>query len=232
MDRDHQGHEHTAAWPVERRDELTSDASALGRQPIALDVLALLGCAALLLDESGTITGANALAERLLGSDLDVRACQLVASNRASNDLLQDLLRTALKRMPLSYSMLLPPILIQRREGRPIVVQVLPAAGLAGALGEGTRAILLLTDLETQPQLPESRLMLLFGLTPAEARLAARLGTGETLEAAASALQVSLGTARNQLKAVFAKTQTNRQAELIALLCRTSDLAVSTSRLD
>jgi DNA-binding CsgD family transcriptional regulator len=119
--------------------------------------------------------------------------------------------------------------MVARREGRPIVVQVLPAAGLVGALGETTRAILLLTDLEAQPELPESRLMLLFGLTPAEARLAARLGTGATLEEAAEALQVSLGTARNQLKAVFAKTQTNRQAELIALLWRASDMAINPS---
>src|ERR671910_1184990 len=111
MDRDRQGHELTAAWPVERREERISGALARDRQLTPLDLLACVGCAALLLDESGTITGANALAERLLGSDLDVRACQLVASNRASNDLLQDLLRTALKRMPRSYSVLLPPVL-------------------------------------------------------------------------------------------------------------------------
>ncbi len=141
---------------------------------------------------------------------------------------LQDLVRGALVSMAVK-GVLLPPVRVARREGRPIVVQVLPAAGLAGALGETTRAILLLTDLEAQPALPESRLVLLFGLTPAEARLAARLGTGETLEEVAEALQVSLGTARNQLKAIFAKTETNRQAELIALLWRTSDMASSKS---
>jgi DNA-binding CsgD family transcriptional regulator len=42
-------------------------------------------------------------------------------------------------------------------------------------------------------------------------------------------LNVSLGTARNQLKSIFVKTETNRQAELVALLWRVSDLAVSTS---
>src|SRR3712207_4045083 len=119
--------------------------------------------------------------------------------------------------------------MVRRREGRPIVVQALPASGLTGALGEGARAILLLTCLDARPELPESRLMLLFRLTPAEARLAARLGAGETLEEASDALEVSLGTARNQLKAIFSKTQTSRQAELVALLCRVSDLAISTS---
>ena len=71
--------------------------------------------------------------------------------------------------------------------------------------------------------------MLIFRLTPAEARLAARLACGESLEEASERLAVSLGTARNQLKAIFTKTETNRQAELVALLWRVSDLAISAS---
>ena len=199
------------------------------RPPTPLDLLDCLGCASLLLDNRGTVVGANTRAERVLGPDLNVRAGQLVASDRGSNDLLQELVRTTIKSMLLSYSVLLPPAVIKQREGRPIVVQVLPASGLAGCLGEGARAILLLTCLDTRPELPESRLMLLFGLTPAEARLAARFGAGETLEEAADALSISSGTARNQLKAIFSKTETNRQAELVALLWRVSDLAVSSS---
>lgn len=64
---------------------------------------------------------------------------------------------------------------------------------------------------------PPSPLLLgeLFGLSPAEARLTARLLRGDDLEAAARALHVSPHTARTQLKAVFAKTDTHRQPELI-----------------
>ena len=112
-----------------------------------------------------------------------------------------------------------------------MVVQALPASGLERALGEGARTLLLLTCLDVRPELPASRLMLLLKLTPAEARLAAWLDTGETLEEAAGTLAVSSGTARNQLKAIFAKTEMNRQAALVALLWRTSDLAVSPSLL-
>jgi DNA-binding CsgD family transcriptional regulator len=200
----------------------------MDEQMRVLDLLDCIGCAALLLDAAGTVTGGNARAQDLLGADLSIRRGRLTAADHASSERLQQLVRGALTAMPLDVD-LLPPVVVARREGRPIVVQVLPAAGLAGALGEGARAILLLTDLEAQPELPESRLVLLFGLTPAEARLAARLGTGATLEEAAEALQVSLGTARNQLKAVFAKTQTNRQAELIALLCRAENMAVASA---
>lgn len=58
----------------------------------------------------------------------------------------------------------------------------------------------------------------IFAMTPAEARLAACIGTGVSLEAAADSLSVSKETARSQLKQVFAKTDTHRQAELVALL--------------
>src|SRR5215212_4422315 len=103
-----------------QRREHNHPARLPGRQPTGLDLLACVGHAALLLDSDGTITGANARAEPLLGTDLDVRAGQLVASDRASNDMLRGLLRTALRRVPLGVSELLPPVVIRRREGRPI----------------------------------------------------------------------------------------------------------------
>jgi DNA-binding CsgD family transcriptional regulator len=54
-----------------------------------------------------------------------------------------------------------------------------------------------------------------FGLSPAEARLALRLITGETLRSAAAKLSISYETARTQLKNIFNKTGTCRQAELV-----------------
>ena len=54
----------------------------------------------------------------------------------------------------------------------------------------------------------------------AEAKLAAKLALGSGIENAAASLGVSRETARTQLKAVFAKTNTRRQAELAALVAR------------
>ena len=56
------------------------------------------------------------------------------------------------------------------------------------------------------------------GAGDAEARLAARLARGETMEEAAEALAISRETARSQAKAVYAKTGVNRQAGLVALV--------------
>src|SRR5262249_46880819 len=57
-----------------------------------------------------------------------------------------------------------------------------------------------------------------FGLTPAEARLALHLVTGETLRSAALRLSITYETARTSLKNIFRKTGTCRQAELIILI--------------
>ena len=46
------------------------------------------------------------------------------------------------------------------------------------------------------------------------------IAAGETVEDCAAKLNVAYETARNQLKAIFAKTNTHRQAELVALLTR------------
>jgi DNA-binding CsgD family transcriptional regulator len=63
-----------------------------------------------------------------------------------------------------------------------------------------------------------------FNLTPAEARLARFIARGEPLELAARTLGVKLPTVRSQLAAVFAKTNTCRQAQLVALLSRLAHL--------
>lgn len=57
-----------------------------------------------------------------------------------------------------------------------------------------------------------------FSLTPAEARLAATLAEGGSLEDFAATRGVSMNAARFLLKGVFAKTGTNRQPQLVATL--------------
>lgn len=79
-------------------------------------------------------------------------------------------------------------------------------------------ACVVITDPENQPVVEEDRLRSLFGLTRAEARLAARLARGEALNEAAAGLNITYGTARTQLAVIFRKTGTNRQGELVRLL--------------
>jgi len=77
----------------------------------------------------------------------------------------------------------------------------------------------LVSDLGRKSEIQIGNLLLcIFGLSPAEARLASFLANGASLEEAALQFGISRETVRNQLKAVFAKTDTHRQSELVALL--------------
>lgn len=81
-------------------------------------------------------------------------------------------------------------------------------------------ALVVVTEPDAPLQVPEGLLRDLYGLTPAEARLAASLAAGRTLQEHAEAEGTATGTARWRLKQVFAKTETRRQAELAALVLR------------
>jgi len=83
----------------------------------------------------------------------------------------------------------------------------------------------LLAKLRDLPVPAESALRRLFDLTPAEARLARRLASGDSLEQVAQSLDVKMTTARTQLAGIFAKTGTCRQAQLVAILSRLAHLA-------
>ncbi len=78
-------------------------------------------------------------------------------------------------------------------------------------------AIVFIAD-PTPPTKIEFVLRALYRLTRAEARLAVALASGEGLVHAADVLGIARNTAKTQLQQIFAKTQTDRQAELARLL--------------
>lgn len=84
---------------------------------------------------------------------------------------------------------------------------------------EGGPELLLLLQGPVRDFAPsQSRLIEMFGVTPAEAKLVVHLVDGLTLTAAAEALGVSRNTARAQLSSVFTKTGVNRQNQLVKLI--------------
>jgi DNA-binding CsgD family transcriptional regulator len=66
--------------------------------------------------------------------------------------------------------------------------------------------------------LPDALLRQLYGMTPAEARLANRLFAGDSLAGAAATLGVSINTAKATLKRVFERCEVRSQTELVQLL--------------
>lgn len=93
--------------------------------------------------------------------------------------------------------------------------------------GDGTSESLIMLSLRTltrsEPMLGRE-VMWIFGLTAAEARVAVQLAGGYSLAEIAEANGVNISTLRAQLRSVYAKTGTNKQAELVSRIWRAASL--------
>jgi DNA-binding CsgD family transcriptional regulator len=108
-----------------------------------------------------------------------------------------------------------------RSTGFPLLIRCLPVAGSARDFLGLARMVVSVDELAPAAARNASqRLQKAFGLTPAEARLAGRIGRGETLRDAAEAEGTTFETARTRMKSIFAKTDTKRQTELALLVAR------------
>jgi len=101
---------------------------------------------------------------------------------------------------------------------------VLHAVPITEGAASGPHTVVILVDLDATPRPQAEALQKIFGLTPAEARLAIEIAGGRSPEEIAEAAGIKVATLRKQLASVFAKTNTRRQPELIALLARVSIL--------
>jgi DNA-binding CsgD family transcriptional regulator len=155
----------------------------------------------------------------ILDDEVTIKHSRLCVCDKRAKSLL-DAFLDQLRTMPDTAALTASTIVVQRREKQPLIICVLPVDGVARNPFLGARALLILTDLARRPGPQQDILATAFGLTPAEARLAAIIATGISLEKAAEDLGICHETARSQLKAVFAKTNTHRQSELVALLSR------------
>ena len=102
---------------------------------------------------------------------------------------------------------------------RPYGILVTAVVGQYSVLSTVQPAVcIVVSDPEAEGLPPADSIRAAFGLTSAEARLAARLAAGEDLKAAAEQLGITYGSARTRLASIFQKTETRRQGELVRLL--------------
>jgi DNA-binding CsgD family transcriptional regulator len=202
-----------------RLSEISALSHTIGRSAALqfTDALNALDQPAVSLDHSGRAIHINAAAEALFDNSFRVvRKAFYVRDPQSMRDL--ERLIGRVRWAPEGVAMRADPVIVRRADASPVVVRALPVDGSARTPFGGARAILLLKEIK-QPGHPELRLVqMAFGLTPAEARLAACLANGTNLEDASVALGIAKETARSHLKAIFFKTDTHHQSELVALL--------------
>jgi DNA-binding CsgD family transcriptional regulator len=184
-----------------------------------LSALERVRSAAIVIDATGRARQMNAPAQDLLGDDFNLIQGRPATHDPASNRRLQQLVSVALH-AERGSAQAFAPIVVDRDEAPWLLVEAMPVTAFGSDLFSSGRVILLLTDLRSPLRPEATQLCAAFGLTVAEAKLAAKLASGSGIAGAAASLGVSRETARTQLKAVFAKTNTCRQAELAALVAR------------
>lgn len=116
------------------------------------------------------------------------------------------------------------PILVYRASTLlPLIVHVLPVPETGTAMNRlltASRVIVLVIDPATESKIDPSLVRDYFGLTLAEAKVAAKVGLGTAPRMAAVELGITEETARSALKNVFSKLGVSKQSELAVLLTR------------
>jgi DNA-binding CsgD family transcriptional regulator len=204
-----------------RLTETATLSTVVGRTVLSgmTNALGLLKQPAVALDRSGLVLDFNAAAERMFDDDIRVRNRYLELSDRQAR-VSVDMFIQRLRAVDDEAALSIAPIVVRRSSKRPLLLRALPVDGAARSPFVGSSALLLFSDLQSGAGLSVSLLSQVFGLSPAEAKLAAALADGLSPEQAARKLGIAKATARSQLKSVFSKTETHRQGELVAVLSR------------
>jgi len=188
-----------------------STAEVLDRNPAAI----------LLLDEQRKIVFANRAAQALQanGDGILFSAAGVRMLLQRDDGRLQGLIARALVRDPGPEAGAMRAI---RPSGkRPYGILVGPISRDVFLLSDMRPAVcIVITDPDRGTPALMHRLHTSFGLTEAEARLTALLVEGEDLRRAAGKLRITYGTCRTRLGAIFEKTDTRSQSELVALLLK------------
>ncbi|WP_141397860.1 helix-turn-helix transcriptional regulator [Novosphingobium sp. Chol11] len=173
--------------------------------------MAGLAVATLILDREGRILRRNALATQMLEEG------SIIAEQHGSFEV-----RTGSSAATINRILSSPP-----PQGEEILFEIATGgtplhararAVPSSAYADGAWLALFIAD-PSRPVGPSEEILRdRFHLTRAESGLALHLAQGATLADAADALGIAYNTTRSHLRAIFAKTNTHRQVELITLL--------------
>lgn len=176
-----------------------------------------LAAAVAMVDEDGRVLFANRAAKALFAvgdafreSGGRLRAVDLTADLRLRAAVSA---ATALRPVGAAFP-------IARRNGRTALSVTVTPADPRRSIFAPIRALamILVHDPAASAGVSEEALRARYDATPTEARLAVALCAGESLAGYAASAEVSVTTVKTHLAGLFAKTGTNRQADLVRLL--------------
>jgi DNA-binding CsgD family transcriptional regulator len=182
-------------------------------------ILDNMSVGALVADQNGQVRFANAAADEILAENdgLSRRDNRIQAARSfETNSLLAALRDVAAAGRGEKRD---GALLIARPSGkRPYAVVVMPLSSDFGSDAKAARALIFVSDLAHRNNELAPRLSQFFGLSKAEARVAAGIAEGRRLTEIAQEFDVRMPTVRTQLRAVLKKVGATRQADLVRIV--------------
>lgn len=204
---------------------LSTEPQAKSHSEGMLLALEKIGYGGIILDSTGKVISTNTRAERYLGWTMDLRRREqgkdtTIARGplpRALQDWVRSCKASAAEDMDFS-------IAIPRSSRKPLLLRIFSMSEASEASVTNHFVAAVFFDMEACAVPDQTLLSDVFGLTKAEAKIAQMLAPGASLTEISSALDVKVSTVRIHLKAIFWKTGTRRQSELVALLANLAPL--------
>lgn len=223
FDEDEQGRADVIVSQVARAMELAARiGSSVVEKSLYSDVLDKLNIGVILVDASGRIASASAVAERYLG--LKNGICTQLGKLRATSAVEDRLLQLAIREAgAVGKSGTSRGVSLTKQSGaRTLGLMVRPMPGFKH--GTSACVAVYIRDYDSVPEVESEFVRQIFDLTPAEAAVTRRLTAGLSLEDAASSLDISRNTARAHLRSIFSKSGITRQTELVRLVLSSAAL--------
>ena len=183
------------------------------------DLLDSLPTCMVVTDRLGHVVRLNKAAEELLaeGKVLRVASGRLAAQVPSQTDVLHQLIRQAAS--PDDENGDACCATVDDDAGGKHAVIVTSSGRRTAALTGSLNSLALVTIKSLEPRMESGlRLMRMFGLTIAEAKLAAEVAAGKRLDVLAKEHRVRMPTLRTQMRAIYSKTGTSRLPELVHLV--------------
>lgn len=184
---------------------------------IAFETIDTLPIGVVLISQRGVVAAANRFARDIIDHEdvLFVGSGALGLKLPAGRVRLRDYLsaRTSTPRDPTGDLLCLS---IPREGRRPLTLLATSLPGTGDPSDDDApSAVIFIGDPERPVEIDPRMLIRVYGLSRAEARVAALLATGARLDKVAEDLGLTYETVRKHLKKIFTKTSTERQAELL-----------------
>lgn len=196
-------------------------ASASLAQEAGAQVLDRLEVGVLVVDDTCRVMYANMGAETILRENIEIAVMgrHLFIRDPVLQDELRSLVRNAIHTARGKVACPGAARAVPRDHRLPLAVEIAPLRPCLSPFG-GQRPCALVLVRDPEAPIAVQRLRDLFGLTQTEGAVATELTSGRSLKEIATQLGIGMATVRSHLKNILAKTNTHRQAELVALLAR------------